>query len=697
MKQKSNNNSDPDRTSTRIRDMRNKAAAEDNPVAIQQLSPEKINELFQELRVHQIELAAQNEELRRVTQELEQSRDQYLELYDFAPVGYFTLTSDYHIAEVNLTACNMLGLNRQNLLNTIFTKNLIPADTDTVYLCLKNAKKSIISIACEFELRKRDGTTFPVSARIQSTENSGREGVCRVAIMDTTEQKKSESALKLSELRFREIVDSLSEGIYEADTKGKMTYINQRAKTLIGVSNEDLEKGFTLFDIFCPEHVEKARNGFARQLRGEDVRSSDYMLRRRDGSSFPVLVHSLAIKHKEVEGVRGIIVDITDQKKVEEALEESEQRFHEMAESLSEGVYETDENGNVTYLNRRAMAMGGVSENDLKIGINIFDFIEPEQMDSLKYSFIRTLAGEDTGSLEVIARKKDGTKFPVLTHNLRIKPDGVQGIRGVIVDITERKKAEADLKKYSQQLEAANSQMQQFIYAVSHDLREPLRMMTSFSQSLKKHLKEPDAKVKEDVSFIVSGAARMQGLLDDLLVYSRVSTQVQSFRKVDMEIVFKDVIDNLKVNIEETGAIITHEKLAEIQADPSQIAQVLQNLIANAIKFHCKGERPVVHVSCKKDSEWMFAVKDNGIGIPQELFGKLFSFFSRLNPQDEYPGTGMGLAITKRIVQRHGGRVWVESEPGKGTTMYFTIALDPAKPEETQLRKTADLKSDSGM
>ncbi len=225
------------------------------------------------------------------------------------------------------------------------------------------------------------------------------------------------------------------------------------------------------------------------------------------------------------------------------------------------------------------------------------------------------------------------------------------------------------------ELDRSNKELEQFAYVTSHDLREPLRMMTSFSQSLEKRYKDKlDSTANEYIHFIVDGAARMQKLIDDILLYSRVTTRALPFESVDMDGIVQDALVNLRASIEETKATITHDKLPIIQADPSQMVQVMQNLIGNAIKFHREEVPPIVHISAMQEgNEWIFSVNDNGIGMDPELFGRLFNLFQRLHPPDKYPGTGVGLAVTKKIVQRHGGRIWVESEPDKGSTFYFSI------------------------
>ena len=250
----------------------------------------------------------------------------------------------------------------------------------------------------------------------------------------------------------------------------------------------------------------------------------------------------------------------------------------------------------------------------------------------------------------------------------------------------ERRLAEERLKQTMAELDRSNKELEQFAYVTSHDLREPLRMMTSFSQSLEKRYQgRLDKTADEYINFIVDGAARMQKLIDDILLYSRVTTRALPFEPVEMEKILQDALVNLRGSIEETKAIITHDPLPLIQVDSSQMVQVMQNLIGNAIKFHRKGEPPEVHISAGQEgNEWVFSIKDNGIGIDPDLFGRLFNLFQRLHPQNEYPGTGVGLAVTKKIVLRHKGRIWVESQPDKGSTFCFSIPLATQKVDDGQ-------------
>jgi len=256
----------------------------------------------------------------------------------------------------------------------------------------------------------------------------------------------------------------------------------------------------------------------------------------------------------------------------------------------------------------------------------------------------------------------------------------MQMILLAIEDITERKRAERELKQAEalkqavEALELSNRDLEQFAYVASHDLQEPLRMVSSFTQLLaKRYQGKLDKDADDFIDYIVAGAKRMQTLINDLLTYSRVDTRGESFKPMDSEATFSQATANLKVAIEEAEAVITHDPLPPLIADNSQIVQLFQNLLGNAIKFHGK-EPPRIHVSARQENnEWVFSFRDNGIGIAPEYFDRVFVIFQRLHSREEYPGTGTGLAICKRIVERHGGRIWVESEINKGSTFYFAI------------------------
>ena len=234
------------------------------------------------------------------------------------------------------------------------------------------------------------------------------------------------------------------------------------------------------------------------------------------------------------------------------------------------------------------------------------------------------------------------------------------------------------LEKSVADLTRSNADLQQFAYVASHDLQEPLRMVASYTQLLaKRYAGALDADANEFIGYAVDGANRMQRLIQDLLSYSRITTQDRALESVDSNQALESALENLRMTIEKEQGVVTHDPLPTVLADPTQLIQLFQNLIGNAIKF--RGEQsPRVHVSAvRKDKDWVFAVRDNGIGIDPEFAQRIFVIFQRLHTSADYPGTGIGLALCKKIVERHGGRIWVESQPGHGATFYFTWPFTP--------------------
>jgi PAS domain S-box-containing protein len=250
----------------------------------------------------------------------------------------------------------------------------------------------------------------------------------------------------------------------------------------------------------------------------------------------------------------------------------------------------------------------------------------------------------------------------------------VAHMTGIIEDTTERKLAEVRLKRLLLELERSNKELELFAYVASHDLQEPLRMVSSYTQLLERRYSDKlDQDARDFIGYAVDGASRMQRLINDLLELSRVSTRGKPLERTDVGEILNDVRANLTVAIGEAGALITSDPLPIVPADPGQLGQLLQNLVGNGIKFR-NGARPIVHVSAvEAEHHWEFSVRDNGIGIEQQYFERIFLLFQRLHDKGEYSGTGIGLALCKRIVERHGGRIWLESSPDKGSTFFFTI------------------------
>ena len=362
-------------------------------------------------------------------------------------------------------------------------------------------------------------------------------------------------------------------------------------------------------------------------------------------------------------------------KQAEEAVRDSETRLRDLFEEAPVGYHEIDPNGRITGVNRTEGEMLGYATDEM-VGRSIFDFIEESDLARREFAGAKARQRKDDLVRERSFVRKDGSLLPVLVKIRILKDDSGEatGARVTVQDIADRKRAEEALTKQAQDLARSNAELEQFAYVASHDLQEPLRMVKSYTQLLaKRYVGKLDADADEFIGYAADAATRMGVLISDLLTYSRVGRSGKEFEPVNCEQVLDQVLLNLQTGVEESGAQVTRDPMPTIVADGSQLTQLFQNLIGNAIKY--RGEAaPEVHVGSRRaNGEWSLYVRDNGMGIDPKHAERIFAIFQRLHTRAEYPGTGIGLALCKKIVERHGGRIWLESEPGKGATFRVTL------------------------
>ncbi|MFC2130370.1 PAS domain S-box protein [Bacteroidota bacterium] len=402
----------------------------------------------------------------------------------------------------------------------------------------------------------------------------------------------------------------------------------------------------------------------------------------------------------EITKVSGVFQDIHSRKLVEiESLEKSRQlrllstELEIIIDSIPGLVFYKDTNNRFLRVNKYMAEAYKMSKKEME-GVHLNDLHTPEEAQTYYEDDLQVINSrkpklniDEPWETETGKRWVNTSKIPYIDEK-----GEVVGVIGISMDVTERKLAEEELEKHREHLEElvnerteeiekvvkdlerSNKELEQFAYVASHDLQEPLRMVSSFTQLLARKYKDSlDSDAMEFIKFAVDGATRMQLLINDLLEFSRVSTRGKSFERVDCASVLGIVRKTLHNRVEETNALISNEDLPIILGDESQLIRLFQNLIENALKFYGT-EPPRILISAKDmGKEWQFSVKDNGIGIDSEFKDRIFTIFQRLHGRDEYPGTGIGLAVSKRIVERHGGKIWVESEKDKGTTFFFTI------------------------
>jgi PAS domain S-box-containing protein len=359
---------------------------------------------------------------------------------------------------------------------------------------------------------------------------------------------------------------------------------------------------------------------------------------------------------------------------------ESEARYRGLLEAAPDAMVVVNQGGEIVLLNAQAEKQFGYRRDEL-VGQKVTSIIPEGFAERLVADALRSvedaLAQQIGTGIELVGRRKSGSDFPIEIMLSPLASDEGMLVTAAIRDITAtRTKAEARLLLKVQALNRSNEELAQFAYIASHDLQEPLRMVASYTQLLSRRYKgKLDADADTFIAYAVDGANRMQVLIQDLLAYSRVGTKGEELRGTSSEAAFQRALANLHGAIEDGGAAVTHDPLPNVLGDEMQLSQLFQNLIGNAIKYQGAGT-PRVHVDAVRNAgnEWVFSVRDNGLGIEPKYFEKIFGMFQRLHKRGEFSGTGIGLAICKKIVERHGGRIWVESEPGQGSTFSFALA-----------------------
>jgi PAS domain S-box-containing protein len=533
------------------------------------------------------------------------------------------------------------------------------------------------------------------------------------------ERVRAEEALKESESKFRSVIESAPNAIVLVNEDEKIALWNRAAETMFGYDEAEVLNLPISMLIREEQHASKRACGFFKQDHIDFSKRLELLGCKKNETVFP-LEFSAAVWNTR-DGVYHccFIQDISERKKAEEVLKkthlELERRVLERTEELSRAnellkdeiisrkrieeildhergfvsaILETvntmvvvlDTEGRIVRLNRACETIIGYALHEVK-GKYIWDlFLDPQSGHELRSIFSTLGDGHfPRNKSENYWLTKDGRRRLIeWTTTVLAEKDGeVSYVIATGVDMTHRKLVEERLRRTAEELTRSNKELEQFAYVASHDLQEPLRMVASYTHLLSKRYKGKLGKdADEFIQFAADGAHRSQKLINDLLEYSRVRTRGKSFQPVDCETILSKTLDNLKMILKETGALISHDNLPSIMGDDVQLLQLLQNLIENAIKFHRPGVPPCIHIWAEEvKGEWIFSVKDNGIGIEPQYAERIFIMFQRLHSHAEFSGNGIGLAICKRIVERHGGKIWVESQLGSGSTFRFTVPV----------------------
>jgi PAS domain S-box-containing protein len=485
------------------------------------------------------------------------------------------------------------------------------------------------------------------------------------------------SELRTSEQRIAGIISSAMDAVITVDEGQRIVLFNPTAEKLFGC-NATEALGHPL-ERFIPQRFRTAHAHHVLLFGQSGLAHKPMSARdeicglRADGTEFPIEASISQATAGEKKVFTVILRDITERQRAEEALRQSLERLERVLEVETVGVMFWDLNtGCMVDANDAFLKLMGYSRSEVEAReLTWQKLTPPEYMDVSRAEVEKFLATGRVGPYEKEYFRKDGTRRWLLFAGSSL---GNNQCVEFCVDISERKKAEEALAQRAQELARSNADLAQFAYVASHDLKEPLRAVSGCVGLLKGHYEgKLDEQSGEYMTHIVDGAARMETLIDGLLAYSRVGTRGGELQPVEGAKALGTALQNLAAAIEESGAVVTCDALPTVRGDAQQLGSLFQNLIGNALKFRREAP-PRIHVSAERNgTHWRFSVRDNGIGIAPQYFERIFGVFQRLHTRREYPGTGIGLALCKKIVERHGGRIWVESVPGEGATFYFGL------------------------
>ena len=590
---------------------------------------------------------------------------------------------DGYFKRINRAWTRTLGFSEEELLARPYLEFVHPDDRAVTAVEKEKVAGGESVIWFENRYRCRDGGHRWLLWR--AVPDAERQLIYAVA-RDVTDQKKAEDQLRLVTSWQRAILDSANFTMISTRPDGIIETMNAYALRELGYAVEELIGKVTPEIIHDREEVAARARELSEEL-GNPVAPGfetfvakarlgrpdehEWTYIRKDGSRFPIRLSVTALRDAagEIVGFLGVGTNLTERKRAEAARRLAEERMQAIIDNAPAVIFMKGLDGRYLMINQKWADLFHITREEV-VGKSDDEIFPPEMARAFQENDRQVAVAGGPMQFEEIAPHDDGphtyvsVKFP-----FRDGAGQVSAVCGIATDITDRKRIEEELVR-------SNEDLEQFAYIASHDLKEPLRMVSSFLQLLeRRYAGKLDAEAHRFIGFAVDGAARMRRLIEDLLEYSRVGTHGNPLVPTDSAKVLRTVCESLQLAVAESGASITHEEsMPVVLADETQLAQVFQNLIANAIKFRGAGP-PRIHVGAQREGgRWTFSVSDNGIGIDTKFFERVFVIFQRLHSREKYEGTGMGLAICKKIVERHGGRIWVESNAGGGSVFHFTLA-----------------------
>ncbi|MBC7382093.1 MAG: PAS domain S-box protein [Bacteroidia bacterium] len=597
----------------------------------------------------------------------------------------------------NPQAEKMFGWKKEEVVNRIFSEIIIPEPLRELHdlgidVYLQTGHGPSLNVILELSAINKSKKEFPIELTILPIKQDNEVFFCAF-IRDVTERKKEEQYKEFERRDKEALINSTEDFIWSVSKDLKLIAGNNAFLfSFLSFTGKVLKPGDNLlmpgmFDDALKEFWEQC---YRRSLVGESFKKEIYspsVFNRSE--SWTETTFNPIYGQNEIVGIACYSRNITENKLVERALLISNERYDLVSKATNDAIYDWDVKNKGVYRTGQGLkVLFGYDPVEAKKEDNFWENrIHPDDimgaLEKLQSDFKNP--GIDICEHEYRFRKADGKYAYIFDKGFIIRNENGEALRmiGATQDITHRKETEIllhhlneDLKKRAEELAISNKELEQFAYVASHDLQEPLRMVSSFLTQLEKKYKDIlDDKAKQYIYFAVDGATRMRKIILDLLEYSRVGKREHEYDRVNMNELLFGVAQLNRTIMEEKGAILDWKNLPVIEARKTQIQQVIQNLIGNALKYQHPNTKPLIVIrSIETDTHWQFEITDNGIGIDPQFFDKIFAVFQRLHNKDEYSGTGIGLAICKKIVENHDGKMWVECDPGKGCSFYFTIS-----------------------
>ena len=610
--------------------------------------------------------------------------ERYRELLMAAPDAMVVVNQGGEIVLLNAQAEKQFGYPRDALIGQKVT-NIIPEGFAERLIAdgLRSPQDALaqqIGTGIELVALRRDGSEFPIEIMLSPLESPSGILVT-AAIRDISVRKAAEVELARTEQRYRGLLEAAPDSMVVVNQGGEIVLLNAQAEKQFGYLRDALI-GQPVTNIipvgFAERLIADGTRTAAEALAQQIGTGIELLALRRDGSEFPIEIMLSPLESPDGILVTAAIRDISVRRAADEELARTEQRYRGLLEAAPDSMVVVNQGGEIVLLNAQAEKQFGY-RRDALIGQQVTNIIPEGFAERLIADGLRSpqdaLAQQIGTGIELLALRRDGSEFPIeIMLSPLESPDGIL-VTAAIRDISVRKAAEVHLLEKNAELKLSNEELSQFANIASHDLQEPLRMVASYTQLLSRRYKgKLDADADEFIAFAVDGASRMQRLIQDLLAFSRVGTAGGELGEVSSGQALNDALVNLRGAIEERQAIVTQDPLPSVRADATQLVQLFQNLVGNALKYQGPGI-PWVHISAVRAGgrKWAFSVRDNGLGIDPQYFERIFGMFQRLHKREEFSGTGIGLAICKKIVERHGGTISVESQPGEGATFHFAL------------------------